>query len=227
MSNYDIARWLIAGLFRTTCRPTVTGLANFPESGPVIVASNHRSFVDSVVISALMPRRVAFFAKAEYVNTRGLKGRIMKGAFTWFDVIPVNRSARAESVKALRPAEERLQEGGVFGIYPEGTRSRDGRLYRGKAGVAYLALKTGAPILPIGLRGTERLQPSGNGLIRPARFSIAIGRPIEVEAKGDAQHGRERRELVETVMSSIAALSGQERADRYNVSPSLGKDGGS
>ena len=140
--KYKATQKSIEGLLRTVFRARVTGLENFPKEGPVIVASNHLAFLDSVIISALMPRRVAFLAKAEYVNSPGVRCKLMKTLFQVIDIIPVNRSDKKESMKALDKALERLNDGKVFGIYPEGTRSRDGYLYKGKIGVAWLAQMT-------------------------------------------------------------------------------------
>jgi len=204
----------------------VTGLENFPENGPVIVASNHRAFLDSVIISAMMPRRVAFLAKAEYVNSPGMRGKLMKTLFDMIDIIPVNRSDQSQRLKALEKGLERLEQGEVFGIYPEGTRSRDGYLYRGRIGVAWLAHKTGAPVVPIGLIGTEKLQPPGSRLIRPVRFTVRVGKPMYFDRMGDRQTGKQRRQTTDLIMDEIAQLSGQPRKNEYNTSPSLDKDSG-
>ena len=190
----------------------------------MIIASNHLTFLDSVIISAFMPRRVKFIAKAEYVNSPGIKGKLMREAFEFIDIIPVARGQQSESVAALQPAVEHLREGKVFGIYPEGTRSRDGYLYRGHSGVAYLAYLTGAPVVPVGMIGTQRLQPPGATMIRPAKFEMHVGEPITVAHAGEQQTGRMRKELVAQVMDTIAELSGQPRKDVYNVSPSAGRD---
>ena len=228
ITKYDLTKATVARALRTLCRPVVTGLDRLPETGPVIIASNHLSFLDSVIISAFMPRRVKFIAKAEYVNSPGLKGRLMREAFEFIDIIPVTRGQQGESVAALDPAVEHLQRGNVFGIYPEGTRSRDGYLYRGHAGVAYLAFVTGAPVVPVGLIGTQRLQPPGATMIRPAKFEMHVGEPIMVPGAGPGQRqtGKMRKDLVEHIMTTIAQLSGQPRKDAYNVSPSAAKDMG-
>lgn len=226
MKAYHLAQAGVTGLIRTVFRARVTGLENFPEDGPVIVASNHLAFLDSVIISALMPRRVAFLAKAEYVNSPGLKGRAMKRIFELIDIIPVNRADQTERLKALEIGLERLRAGGVFGIYPEGTRSRDGYLYRGRIGVAWLAHQTGAPVVPVGLIGTDRIQPQGSKMIRPVRFTVRIGKPLRFEKLGDRQTGRQRRETTDVIMDRVAQLSGQARKDEYNTSPSLARDAG-
>ena len=223
---YKSTQKAITGILRTVFRARVTGLENFPANGPVIVASNHLSFLDSIIISAMMPRRVAFLAKAEYVNTPGPRGKMMKAFFEAVDIIPVNRSDRSESLKALDIALEKLQEGKVFGIYPEGTRSRDGYLYRGKIGVAWLAHMTGAPVVPVGLIGTDRLQKPGSNMIYPRRFTIRVGKPLYFEKIGETMTGKQRRVTTDTIMNEIAQLSGQARKHEYNVSPSAARDAG-
>ncbi|KHE75145.1 acyl-phosphate glycerol 3-phosphate acyltransferase [Kocuria marina] len=216
----------VARALRLLCRPVITGLENLPQDGPVIIASNHLSFLDSVIISAFMPRRVKFIAKAEYVNSPGIKGKLMREAFEFIDIIPVTRGQQSESVAALDPAVEHLKQGNVFGIYPEGTRSRDGYLYRGHSGVAYLAYVTGAPVVPVGLIGTQRLQPPGATMIRPAKFEMHVGEPIPTPESGGHQTGKLRKAHVEQIMTTIAGLSGQPRKDVYNVSPSAQRDAG-
>lgn len=226
MLAYKAGQKVVTGLLRTVFRARVTGLEHFPKKGPVIVASNHLSFLDSIIISAMMPRRVAFLAKAEYVNTPGIRGKAMKAFFEAVDIIPVNRSDRSESLKSLDLALEKLEEGKVFGIYPEGTRSRDGFLYRGKIGVAWLAHMTGAPVVPVGLIGTERLQKPGSNMIYPHRFTIRVGEPMHFEKTGEKMTGKQRRQTTDHIMDAIAQLSGQARKDEYNVSPSAERDAG-
>ncbi|WP_404821091.1 lysophospholipid acyltransferase family protein [Kocuria marina] len=226
MTKYDLTKASVARALRLLCRPVITGLENLPQDGPVIIASNHLSFLDSVIISAFMPRRVKFIAKAEYVNSPGIKGKLMREAFEFIDIIPVTRGQQSESVAALDPAVEHLKQGNVFGIYPEGTRSRDGYLYRGHSGVAYLAYVTGAPVVPVGLIGTQRLQPPGATMIRPAKFEMHVGEPIPTPESHGHQTGKLRKTHVEQIMTTIAALSGQPRKDVYNVSPSVQRDAG-
>lgn len=226
MKIYQASQKAVTGILRTVFRARVTGLENFPATGPVIVASNHLSFLDSIIISAMMPRRVAFLAKAEYVNTPGPRGKMMKAFFEAVDIIPVNRADRSESLKALDIALEKLNEGKVFGIYPEGTRSRDGYLYRGKIGVAWLAHMTGAPVVPVGLIGTDRLQKPGSNMIYPRHFTIRVGKPLYFEKTGEKMSGKQRRATTDTIMDEIAQLSGQARKNEYNVSPSAARDAG-
>jgi 1-acyl-sn-glycerol-3-phosphate acyltransferase len=218
---YSVARRGISFLFRMIWRPRVVGLEHLPRTGAVILASNHLSFIDSVVIPLVVPRRVRFLAKAEYFEGHGLRGRGMAVFFRLVDAVPVRRDGQRDSMAALHAALEVLREGAAFGIYPEGTRSRDGRLYRGRTGVGWLALTSGVPVVPVALTGTDSVQPVGHRLprIRPVR--VCFGRPIDPDpwARRVAHSGgasRARREITVTVMDGIAAMSPQERAHAYN-----------
>ncbi|WP_430295131.1 lysophospholipid acyltransferase family protein [Sinomonas sp. B1-1] len=219
MLIYTLTRQSIRGLIAGLCRPTVTGLENVPTTGPFIVASNHLSFLDSVIIQALMPRGVAFFAKAEYFTGKGVKGRLMKSFFEGVGSIPVERGEQAASVAALKTLLDILGEGRGIGIYPEGTRSRDGLLYRGRTGVGWLALTTGAPVVPVGLRGTEKLQPADTNGIKPQHFEMIVGKPLSFDKTGPDHSLPARREATDRIMDAIAALTGQERAAGYNKPP--------
>lgn len=216
MTPSNTVRSSVRTMLKTTCRPEVKGLENVPDSGGFIVASNHLSFFDSVIIQAMSPRMVHFFAKAEYFNRSGFKGRLMKGFFESVGSIPVERGEQAASVAALDELVQMIESGQGVGIYPEGTRSRDGRLYRGRTGVGWLALATGAPVLPVGLADTDRLQPPGRTMALPHKFSLTVGRPIEVERLGRKHSLPIRRETTERIMNEIAAITGQERVDQYN-----------
>lgn len=214
---YRLVKSVLAMVFRVLWRPTVTGLANIPRHGPVILASNHLSFVDSMVIPLVVPRRVAFLAKSDYFTGSGVKGTLSRWWFEGFGMIPVDRDDTRSAQASLDAALEVLSAGGVFGIYPEGTRSRDGLLYRGRTGVAWLAMTSGAPVVPVALVGTDRLQPVGSRWPRPAKVSVQVGAPIEVDGRFDGvPAGRARRELTDEVMAAIHAMSGQELAGRYN-----------
>ncbi|WP_028463882.1 lysophospholipid acyltransferase family protein [Nesterenkonia alba] len=204
---------------RLACRPTVTGLENVPSSGGFIVASNHLSFFDSVLIQGIFPRPVSFFAKAEYFTQPGIKGKGMKLFFEAFGSVPVERDKQADAVSALHGLGDIVNAGQGVGIYPEGTRSRDGRLYRGRNGVGWLALATGAPVIPVGLIGTEKLQAPDSNSIRLARFQMRVGQPLQFEHLGPQHSMKPRKEATEQVMDAIAALSGQERAEGYNTRP--------
>lgn len=224
MKLYRLTQKFVGHVIRITCRPAIVGKNNFPMQGPVIVASNHLSFLDGIIISALMPRRVSFITKASLANAPGIKGKFMTFVYDVLGLIPVDRSTQSESVAALDPALKLLEAGGVFGVFPEGTRSRDGKLYRGRTGVAFAALSVGAPVVPVALKGTQRLQKPGSKLIIPRKFELYIGAPIPVSKVKDRQTGAQRREVVECVMTAIAGLSGQERAQTYNTPPSVERD---
>lgn len=208
--GYRLLRYVVSFLFRLVWRPRITGLENVPRSGPVIIASNHLSFIDSVVIPILVPRRVRFLAKAEYFEGRGLRGRGMALFFRVVDAVPVRRDGqRDSSMAALQAALDVLRDEVAFGIYPEGTRSRDGRLYRGRTGVGWLALTSGAPVVPVALTGWIRpLRVSFGPVVDPAPWIASVAR------SGGA--GRARREITDEVMYRIAAMSPQPRADAYN-----------
>ncbi len=220
MALYDLTRVLTRGSIATLCRPTVEGLHNVPIDGPFIVAPNHLSFFDSVIVQALTPRPVAFFAKAEYFTGKGLKGKAMKTFFEAVNSIPVERGEQAASVQALKTLLDLLSHGDGVGIYPEGTRSRDGILYRGRTGVGWLALTTGAPVVPVGIIGTENLQPAGKKTFRPAKFTLRFGKPLYFDKTGPDHSLPARRHVTDTIMDAIAELSGQERSPKYNQSPS-------
>ncbi|WP_159609328.1 1-acyl-sn-glycerol-3-phosphate acyltransferase [Glutamicibacter sp. JC586] len=219
MSIYTMTRSSIRGVIHGVCRAEVTGLENVPKEGGFIVASNHLSFFDSLIIQALTPRDVAFFAKAEYFTTPGVKGKLMKTFFESVGSIPVQRGEQAASVAALDSLVEIIETGGGIGIYPEGTRSRDGKLYRGRTGVGWLALTTGVPVVPVGLIGTEKLQPAGSKGFRPAKFKIHYGEPLQFDQLGRKHPLPQRRQATDQIVDAIAALSGQERVDSYNQLP--------
>ena len=216
MGVYDLTRASTRGLIAGLCRPTVIGLENVPASGAFIVAANHLSFLDSVLTQALMPRPVAFFAKAEYFTGTGVKGAAMRTFFEGVGSIPVERDQQAASVAALKTLLDRLEQGSGIGIYPEGTRSRDGLLYRGRTGVGWLALTSGAPVVPVGLIGTENLQPAGKKWIKPQHFTMKVGRPLYFQKTGPDHALPARRQATDRVMDAIAELSGQERSGSYN-----------
>ncbi|WP_417219226.1 lysophospholipid acyltransferase family protein [Arthrobacter sp.] len=220
MGLFEGVRAGFRGTIHTLCRPTVTGLENVPTGGPFIIASNHLSFLDSIIIQAICPRPVAFFAKAEYFTTPGLKGRAMKAFFESVGSIPVERGEQAASVAALDALVDLLEDGQGVGIYPEGTRSRDGRLYRGRTGVGWLALSTGAPVVPVGLVGTEKLQPAGSNRITPRKFTLTVGEPLRFDHVGRKHPLPQRRQATDAIVDAIAAITGQERSGNYNQSPS-------
>ena len=214
---YRTLHTVIPPALRAVWRPTIEGLDNVPRTGAVLLASNHLSFVDSVVIPSVAPRDVVFLAKSEYFTGTGVRGTLQRAWFEGLGMIPVDRDDSRAAIESLGVALEGLRDGNAFGVYPEGTRSRDGRLYRGRTGVAQLALQSGAPIVPVGLIGTEEIQPVGSNRPRLAKVTVRFGEPLRVAGQYDGvPPGRARREITDEVMRRIAGLTGQEVVDTYN-----------
>jgi 1-acyl-sn-glycerol-3-phosphate acyltransferase len=210
---YLVSRLILRPLFLLLFRPHVRGRENVPASGPFIIASNHLSFIDSMIIPLMAPRRVGYLAKAEYFTGTGLGGWLTRTWFTALGALPVERETHRAAQAALDTALGVLKEGGGFGLYPEGTRSRDGRLARGKTGVAWLALTADCPVVPVGVIGTDRIQPVGARWPRPRRATVVFGEPLTFpEHRGEAGKNRARREVTDRIMNAIAELSGQEKA---------------
>ena len=211
---YLVVRFLLRPLFHVMLRMHVTGRENVPATGPVILASNHLSFIDSMVIPLSAPRRVHYLAKAEYFTGTGVGGWLTRTLFTGLGAMPVQRQTSRAAQEALDTALAVLRRGEGFGIYPEGTRSRDGRLARGKTGVAWLALTADCPVVPVAVSGTDRVQPVDSRWPRPHRVSVTFGTPLTfTEQRGMAGNGRARRVVTDRIMEAIAELSGQEKAD--------------
>jgi 1-acyl-sn-glycerol-3-phosphate acyltransferase len=209
---YVIAHFVIRPIFWVLFRPRVSGREHVPSSGPVILASNHLSFIDSIAIPTVAPRRVTYLAKAEYFTGSGVGGWLSKALFTALGALPVERGTQRAAQAALEPALGVLQRGDAFGIYPEGTRSRDGGLARGKTGVAWLALTADCPVVPVAVGGTDRVQPVGARWPRPRRISVTFGEPLTFpEHRGSAGKGKARREVTDAIMVAIADLSGQRK----------------
>lgn len=217
---YAVAHSVVRPVVMAVWRPTVRGLENVPATGPVILASNHLSFADSVVIPVVVPRTVVFLAKADYFTGTGLRGAASRAWFGGLGMLPVDRDDSRAALDSLDIALEVLSRGEAFGIYPEGTRSRDGRLYRGRTGVAHLALQAGVPVVPVGLAGTEKLQPVGARLPRLAKISVSFGAPLDFGSYAEGvPSARARRRVTDEIMAAIAELTGQPRADHYNDRP--------
>ena len=213
---YVLTRAVCLALFKVLWRPVIVGRENIPPDGPVILASNHLSFIDSIVIPLSVSRRVVFLAKAEYWEGRSPASWPRRLFFALFEAVPVQREQQRDAQASLDLARQVLARGDAFGIYPEGTRSRDGRLYRGRTGVGWLSMAAGAPVVPVGLVGTDRVQPIGATVPRVHRVRISFGPPVRPEDYADLPPGRARREITDAVMESVAALTGQPRADGYN-----------
>lgn len=219
---YWLGRTLLIPIVRLYYRPIVRGAKNVPRHGAVILASNHQSFVDSIVIPVLAPRPVRFLAKDSYFTGRGVKGRLSAAFFRSIGAVPVERGAGQAAQAALDTGKTLLEDDNAFALYPEGTRSLDGRLYRGRTGVAWLALTTGAKVVPVGLIGTDELLPVGAKRPRRVRVTVSFGEPIDVSVHGPATSGRARRHATDQIMDAIAELSGQERANGFNEAPPSG-----
>ena len=214
---YRLLKYVILGpLLRLIFRPRIEGMENIPETGAAIVAGNHLSFSDHFLMPAILPRRITFLAKAEYFTGPGLKGRLTAAFFRSAGQIPVDRSGGSASQSAIDAGLDVLAKGELLGIYPEGTRSHDGRLYRGRTGVAVMALRAGVPVVPCAMVGTFELQPPGRVVPRLGRVTIRFGRPLDF---GRFAGLADRREIVraatDEIMYEILAMSGQEYVDRY------------
>ncbi|MFM2364555.1 MAG: hypothetical protein RLY79_224 [Actinomycetota bacterium] len=194
-------------------RPKVKGLRHVPGSGPVIIASNHLSFSDSIFMPLVVPRKVTFLAKSEYFTSPGPKGLLKKLTFIALGQVPVDRSGGRRSEAALITGLKVLAEGKCLGIYPEGTRSPDGRLYKGRTGIARLAIESGAPIIPVAMFNTEKIQPTGTVVPKVMRVEMIFGEPMYFE--GDSTDLLHLRDVTDKIMSTIQALSGQEYVDTY------------
>lgn len=218
--TYYAIRWLLAPLARMIYRPRIEGRRNVPRTGPVILASNHLSFIDSFVIPAFAPRPVYFLAKSSYFEGSGIAGWFSRTFFTAIGATPVERGAGQAALDALDQQRRILASRRAIALYPEGTRSLDGRLYKGRTGVAFLALETGAPVVPVGLIGTNEAMPVGAKWprLRP-RVTVRYGEPIDLTSHGPATSGRARRAATDEIMAAIHALSGQELAHTYNEAP--------
>ena len=216
MFYWLMKRVLVGPLLRLMFRPWVRGLENIPGDGPAIVASNHLAVIDSFVLPLVLSREIVFIGKSEYFTGTGLKGRLTAGFMRGVGTIPVDRSGGKASEGALRTGLKRLDEGGLFGIYPEGTRSPDGRLYRGKTGVARLALESGAPLNPVPRIRTDKAQPNGKRLPKPMRIGIVIGEPLDFSRYRGMEGDRFiLRSVTDEIMYSLMSLSGQEYVDIY------------
>jgi 1-acyl-sn-glycerol-3-phosphate acyltransferase len=205
-------------MLRLAWKPDVEGLGNVPETGGAIFAGNHLSVADEFMLGAVVDRRVSFWAKSDYFTGKGPSGLFFRTLMNGLGAIPVNREGGRAALSAFDSAIPVLQEGGLVCVYPEGTRSPDGRLYRGRTGVARLALAAGVPIIPVGSIGTDKIQPTGQVLPKLKRGEVVIkfGKPISVEKWRDAENmSTAAREITDTVMSAIQALTGQEYVPRY------------
>ncbi len=214
---YWLLKYVILGPWlRLIFRPQVEGRDNVPAEGPAIIASNHLSFSDSIFMPLMVRRKVTFVAKAEYFTGKGIKGFLTKMFFVGTGTIPVDRSGGRAAQAAIDTGLRILREGRLFGIYPEGTRSPDGRLYRGKTGVARLALDSGAPVIPVVMLNSDEIQPLGRKLPRIKRVRIRFGHPIDFSRyAGMAGDRFIERAVTDEIMYELMELSGREYVDVY------------
>jgi 1-acyl-sn-glycerol-3-phosphate acyltransferase len=194
-------------------RPKVSGLRNVPNVGPVIIASNHLSFSDSIFMPLVVPRKVTFMAKSEYFTSPGLKGFIKKLTFQALGQVPVDRSGGRRSEAAIRTGLNLLEVGQCIGIYPEGTRSPDGKLYKGRTGIARMAIDSGAPIVPVAMFNTAEIQPTGQIVPKVRRVEMVFGEPMYFQ--GDSSDLAYLRKVTDEIMQEIQKISGQEYVDIY------------
>jgi 1-acyl-sn-glycerol-3-phosphate acyltransferase len=226
---YWLAKFVFIGPFlHGLWRPWSEGMENIPQDRPAILASSHLSFSDSFFFPVMVPRKVTFLAKAEYFNTPGIKGLISKAFFAGVGQVPIDRTNADASRAALDTGLRVLGEGKLLGIYPEGTRSPDGRLYRGKTGVARLALESGAVVIPCAMINTDRIQPQGKKFprLRP-RPGVRIGKPLDFSRyEGMSGDRLVERSVTDEIMYALMQLSGQEYVDEYaaDVKKKHGKD---
>ncbi|MFI6129051.1 MULTISPECIES: lysophospholipid acyltransferase family protein [unclassified Micromonospora] len=214
---YWLLKYIILGpLLRLVFRPQVEGLEHVPATGPVILASNHLSFSDSIFTPLIVKRKVTFIAKAEYFTGKGLKGWLTKMFFVGSGTIPVDRSGGQAARAALDTQLRVLRAGGIAGIYPEGTRSPDGRLYRGKTGVARLALASGAPVVPMAMLNSDAIQPTGQIVPNLGRVRIRFGPPLDFSRYAGLAGDRfVERAVTDEIMYELMELSGREYVDTY------------
>ena len=214
---YWFLKYVVVGPWlRVLFRPWVEGLEHVPDKGAAILASNHLSFSDSFFLPLVVPRPITFLAKSDYFTGRGVKGLFTKAFFAGVGQVPVDRSGGRASEAALRTGMRILGEGSLLGIYPEGTRSPNGTLYRGKTGLARMAMECEVPIIPVAMIGTYEIQPPGQ--VRPSlrRVGVRIGRPLDFSRYEGLHNDRfVLRSITDEVMYELMSLSGQEYVDMY------------
>ena len=213
---YRMLKVFLGPVLKVLYRPWIKGAEKIPGTGPAILASNHLAVIDSFFLPLMIEREVVFVGKADYFTGKGFKGAFVKWFMTRVGTIPIDRSGGKKSQAALQKGLARLQSGELFGIYPEGTRSPDGRLYRGKTGVARLALRSGAPVIPVAMIGTNIAQPIGTKIPRLHRIGVVIGDPLDFSRYQGMEDDRYvLRAITDEIMYSLMSLSGQEYVDLY------------
>ncbi len=216
MAYFILKTFVLGPLLRFIFRPWVRGVENVPSSGAAILASNHLSFSDSIFLPLQCPRPVVFLAKSEYFTGRGLKGWIVKTFFKATGQLPIDRSGGKASEAALNTGLGVLEQGQLLGIYPEGTRSPDGKLYRGRTGIARMVLEAKVPVIPVAMIDTEKVQPIGKRLPRVRRVGIVYGKALDF-SRFDGMEGDRivLRAVTDEIMYELKKISGQEYVDQY------------
>lgn len=212
---YTLLKAFLSPILMVLFRPKVTGLRNVPTLGPVIIASNHLSFSDSIFMPLVVPRKVTFLAKSEYFTSPGIKGFLKKITFHALGQVPVDRSGGRRSEAAIDTGLGVLAEGDCIGIYPEGTRSPDGRLYKGRTGIARLAIESGAPVVPVAMFNTDKIQPTGRVIPKLRQVAMVFGEPMDFSNAGDSNDPKTLRKVTDEIMRTLQSLSGQEYVEMY------------
>ena len=211
-----LRRFLVAPLVKLLFRPKVSGVEHVPTEGPALLVSNHLAFCDSIFLPVSVPRQIVFPAKSEYFTAPGLKGKLVATFFRSVGQIPIDRSGGRASLAALNTGLGILEKGGLFGIYPEGTRSPDGRLYKGKTGVARMAIVAGVPVIPVAMINTDVVQPTGKVIPRLGRVGVKVGAPLDFSRYAGMEGDRfVLRSVTDEIMYELMLLSGQEYVDMY------------
>ena len=216
MAYFILKNFVLGPLLRLIFRPWVRGIENIPSTGAAILASNHLSFSDSIFLPLQSRRPVVFLAKSDYFTGRGIKGALTRWFFTATGQLPIDRSGGKASEASLNTGLKVLSQGSVLGIYPEGTRSPDGRLYRGRTGIARMVLEAKVPVIPVAMIDTEKVQPIGRRLPRIRRIGIIVGKPLDF-SRFDGMDGDRivLRAITDEIMYELMKLSGQEYVDVY------------
>lgn len=213
---YGLLRIIVGPFARMIWRPQIEGLEHVPDEGPAIIASNHLSFCDSLFLPLAVPRKITFLAKSDYFTGRGIKGRFVAWFFRSVGQVPVDRSGGRASEAAIDTGLRVLGQDHLLGIYPEGTRSPDGKLYRGRTGVARMALEARVPVIPVGVIGTNKVQPPGKIMLRGGRVTIRFGEPLDFARYQGMEDDRFiLRSITDELMYELMELSGQEYVDMY------------
>lgn len=216
MFYWFMKTFVLGPVLKTLFRPWVKGLDNVPAEGAAILASNHLSFSDSIFMPLMVPRPVVFLAKSEYFTGKGIKGKLTAAFFRLTNQLPMDRSGGAASALSLNAGMDVLKNGSLLGIYPEGTRSPDARLYRGKVGVARLALQARVPVIPVAMIGTDKVQPIGKRMPNIRRIGMIFGEPLDFSRYYGMEDDRLiQRSVTDEIMYELMRLSGQEYVDEY------------